>query len=179
MKKPTMIIGKKQIVLAGMTLLLGVAVYINYAVSANGNGIKSTDKIESKSVNYGDAQLVSNEAEEDFFAQARIDRMTSRDEAVETLQTIMGGGDTTDEEKAVASEEAATITGLIESESKVENLIKAAGFEDCVVYLDGETANIVVKAPEGLIDSEAAQIKDILLGEVDVANENIMIYDVE
>lgn len=179
MKKPTMIIGKKQIILAGMTLILGVAIYINYAVSASGKGIKTTEKVESKSVNYGEAQLVNGEGENDYFAQARIDRMTSRDEAVQTLQTIMNGGDSTNEEKAVATEEASTISGLIESESKVENLIKAAGFEDCVVYLDGETANIVVKSPEGLIDSEAAQIKDILLGEVDVANENIRIFDVE
>ena len=35
MKKPTMIIGKKQIILAGMTLILGLAVYINYAVSTS------------------------------------------------------------------------------------------------------------------------------------------------
>ena len=89
MKKPTMIIGKKQIILAGMTLLLGVAVYINYAVSANGNGIRSTDKIESKSVNYGDAQLVNNNAEDSYFAQARIDRMTSRDKAVESPPPII------------------------------------------------------------------------------------------
>ncbi len=181
MKKPTMIIGKKQIILAGMTLILGAAIYINYAVSASGGGIKTTGKTDAKSVNYGDAQLVSGEetSGDDYFAQARIDKMTSRDEAVQTLQTIMTGGDATDEEKTVAAEDAAVVSGLIESESKLENLIKAAGFEDCVVYLDGKTANIVVKSPEGLIDSEAAQIKDILLGEVDVANENIRIYDVE
>ena len=29
MKKPTMIIGKKQIILAGMTLILGLAVYLS------------------------------------------------------------------------------------------------------------------------------------------------------
>lgn len=179
MKKPTMIIGKKQIILAGMTLVLGVAVYVNYAVSANGNAIKSTGKLDSHSVNYGDTQLVSNDSSSDYFAKVRIDRMQSRDKAVQTLKTIMSGGDSTDEEKTVATEEAATMSGLIEKESKVENLIKAAGFEDCVVYLDGETANIVVKTTEGLIDSEAAQIKDILLDEVDVANENIRIIDVE
>ncbi len=178
MKKPTMIIGKKQIMLAGMTLILGVAVYINYAASATGNGIKSTDKIQSQSVNYGDAQLVNNTTE-DNLAQARIDKMKSRDEAVQTLQTIMGGGDSTEEEKSVATEDAATLTGLIETESKVENLIKAAGFQDCVVYLDGNSANIVVKTSDGLIDTEAAQIKDILLSEVSVENENIRIFDVE
>ena len=177
MKKPTMIIGKKQIVLAGLTLILGVAVYVNYIFSSGGGSIQKTSKIENQAANYGDAQLVNADSTEDYFSQARIDRMNSRDEAVETLKTIMNGGDSTEEEQEVASEEAATISGLIQTESKVEDLIKAAGFEDCVVYLDGENANIVVKS-EGLADSDAAKIKDILLGEVDVANENIRIFDV-
>lgn len=179
MRKPSMIIGKKQIALAGLTLLLGTAVYVNYAVSSGGSELKVTDKVETRSVNYGETQLVSTEPAEDYFAKARIDRMTSRDKAVETLQLIMSGGDSTEDEKSVAAKDAASMSGLIESESKIENLIKAAGFEDCVVYLDGKTANIVVKSPQGLIESEAAQIKDILLGEVTVANENIRIFDVE
>ena len=177
MKKPTMIIGKKQIILAGMTLILGLAVYINYAVSTSDGKIKATDVVKSQSVNYGDAQLVSTDSTSDYFAQARIDRMNSRDEAVETLKNIMNGGDSTEEEKKVAEEEASAMTGLMESESKGET---AAGFEDCVVYLDGDNANIVVKTDsDGLVASEAAQIKDILLSEVSVANENIRIYDVE
>lgn len=179
MRKPSIIIGKKQIALAGLTLMLGTAVYVNYAVSSNGKELKTTEKVETRTVNYGDTQLVNAEPAEDYFSKARIDRMTSRDKAVETLKTIMSGGDSTEEEKTVASKEAASMSGLIESESKVENLIKAAGFEDCVVYLDGQNANVVVKSPQGLIASEAAQIKDILLGEVSVANENIRIFDVE
>ena len=38
MKKPTMIIGRKQIVLSALTLVLGAAVYLNY-VLAGGNGL--------------------------------------------------------------------------------------------------------------------------------------------
>ena len=105
--------------------------------------------------------------------------MNSRDEAVETLKNIMNGGDSTEEEKKVAEEEASAMTGLMESESKVETLVKAAGFEDCVVYLDGDNAIVVKTDSDGLVASEAAQIKDILLSEVSVANENIRIYDVE
>lgn len=179
MKKPTWIIGKKQIILAGMTLVLGIAIYINYAVASTGGDIKATDKVKNQSVNYGDAQLVNTDGTEDYFAKARMERMTSRDKAEETLKNIIGGGDSTDEEKSVAAEDAAAMTSLMESESKIESLIKAAGFEDCVVYLDGENANIVVKTDsDGLVASEAAQIKDILLSEVDVANENIRIFDV-
>ena len=179
MRKPTMIIGKKQIALAGLTLMLGVVVYANYALSSKSGEIKTTDKVETRSVNYGDAQLVNGEPTEDYFAQARIDKMKSRDEAVQTLQLIMTGGDATEEEKQTASEQASTVSGLIESESKIESLIKAAGFEDCVVYLDGKSANIVVKTSGELIESEAAQIKDILLGEGSVPNENIRIFDID
>jgi len=74
--------------------------------------------------------------------------------------------------------EAVNVSQLSESESKIESLIKAQGFEDCVVYLDGETASIVVRS-DGLLSSEAAQIKDILLSEVEVASENIRIFEVE
>ena len=181
-RRMSFIIGKRHIMLAGMTLILGTAVYVNYAMSSAG-GIKSTGKVENKSISYGDAQLVSakesGSSGEDYFAKARLDRTTSRDKAVETLQTIMSGGDSSPEEQEEAAQQASAMTGLIEKESKVENLIKAAGFADCVVYLDGENANIVVKSEEGLIQTEAAQIKDILLSEVTVPAENIRIYDVE
>lgn len=177
MKMPNVIIGKKQIILASLTLILGLAIYINYIASNGSNEIKATQKVDGVSVNYGESQLVSSSEADDYFAQARIDKMNSRDEAVETLQVIMSGGDSTEEEQDVASEKAASISALIESENQIESLIKAAGFEDCVVYLDGENANIVVKS-DGLVASQAAQIKDILLSEVSVESENIRIFDV-
>ncbi len=179
MKIPNFIVGKKQIILASLTLFLGLAIYVNYAMNTDKDDIKTTKVVNTKSSNYGVADFVNESSDEDdYFAQARLDRMTSRDEAAQTLETIIGGGDSTDEEKDVASEEAVSISKLIESESKIENLIKAAGYEDCVVYLDGTGANIVVKS-DGLEKAQAAQIKDILLDEVDVANENIKIFDVK
>lgn len=178
MKMPNAIIGKKQIIFAGITLALGLAIYANYALSLDDGEIKATEKVNGGvSINYGESQLVDSKTD-DYFAQARLDKLNSRDESIETLQTIMSGGDSTAEEQDVATEKAISISALIESENQVESLIKAAGFEDCVVYLDGENANIVVKS-EGLEASQAAQIKDILLSEVDVENENIRIYDVK
>ncbi len=179
MKKPTLIIGKRQLLLAGMTLVLGAAVYVNYTYSSAGTDIKKTDAVKSRSVSYGEAELVSTDSAADYFSQVRIEKMNSRDEAVQTLKSIIGGGDATPEEKAVAEQSAQAMASLMESESKVESLVKAAGFEECVVYLDGKNADVVVKTEsEGLQSSEAAQIKDIILSQVTVPNENIRIYDV-
>ena len=191
MRKPNLIIGKKQIILASLTLVLGIAVYMNYVFAEVGNDIAADAEIQSAAgtqVNYGDAAFVGADSSDpaepasagasDYFAQARLSRMTSRDDAVQTLSAILGGGDLTEEENAAYTMEAVNLSQLSESESKVESLIRAQGFEDCVVYLDGETASIVVKS-EGLAAEQAAQIKDILLTEVTIPAENIRIFEVK
>lgn len=191
MRKPNLIIGKKQIILASLTLVLGIAVYMNYVFAEVGNDIAADAEIQSAAdtqVNYGDAAFVGADSSDpaepasagasDYFAQARLSRMTSRDDAVQTLSAILGGGDLTEEENAAYTMEAVNLSQLSESESKVESLIRAQGFEDCVVYLDGETASIVVKS-EGLAAEQVAQIKDILLTEVTIPAENIRIFEVK
>lgn len=182
MRRVNLIIGKKQIILACLTLILGIAIYMNYALTPTDSSFTVEDgmiEAAEASANYGDAEFVASEGDaNDYFAQVRLTRMTSRDEAVETLSAILNGGDLSDEETAVYTSEAVTLSKLSESEGRVESLIKAQGFDDCVVYLNGETANIVVRT-EGLAAEQAAQIKDILLTEVIIPAENIRIFEVK
>ncbi len=185
MKKPTVIIGKKQIIMTCLTLMLAIAVYINYAAAPElgRDGVLQTAET-GDTVSYGDTEFVNADAElaktssSDFFAQARLDKMTNRDEAVQTLQTMIGGGDITNDEMVVNAIDAVEVSRLIESEGTIESLVKAQGFEDCVAYLDGETAKVVVKT-EGLDKAQAASIKDIILGETEVSAENIRIFEVK
>lgn len=208
MKKPTFIIGKKQIILSCLTLMLGIAVYVNYALTENDIKVKTADVSAGLSVDnkasdnsdaeagndtsaaaseaedaaadnekYGESTFVNGEDTDDYFAQVRLEKMTNRDEAVQTLQTIMGGGDITNDEAVTTALDAVELSRLIESEGNIETLIKAQGFEDCVVYLDGESAKIVVKS-EGLDKAQAAAIKDIILSEISIPAENIRIFEV-
>ena len=107
-----------------------------------------------------------------------FEKMENRDEAVQTLQAIMGGGDITNDEMVTNALEAVEVSKLIESEGNIESLIKAQGIQECVVYLDGESAKVVVKT-EGLDKAQAAAIKDIILGEVTIPAENIRIFEVK
>lgn len=184
MRKPSVIIGKKQIILSCLTAMLAVAVYINYSLS---DKTAVSTPVSELTGSLGDTEFVNagpeslnneNEMNEaaDFFARARLEKTTNRDEAVQTLQMIMGGGDLTEDEAVTTALNAVEVSGLIESEGRIESLIKSQGFEDCVVYLDGEGAKIVVKT-EGLDAAGAALIKDIVLGEAAVASENIRIFE--
>jgi stage III sporulation protein AH len=184
MRKPTITIGKKQIILSCLTLILGVAVYTNYALSKE--PAKKADKPEQvnttvsldDTANYGDSEFVNAETTEDFFATARLEKATNRDLAVETLQSIIGGGDLTEDEMVTNAINAVEVSKLVEKESEIESLIKAQGFTDCVVYLSSDGAKVVVKT-EGLDTATAAVIKDIILGAVAVPTENIRIFELK
>lgn len=191
MRKPSIIIGKRQIVLSCLTAMLAIAVYINYTMSDNNlKVITPTSEIAGNQNHYGDTEFVNAQADdeqdtpvnaqgtEDFFAKARLEKTTNRDEAVQTLQMIMGGGDLTDNEIITTALGAVEVSNLIQCEGKIESLIKSQGFSDCVVYLDSESAKVVVKS-DGLEAADAALIKDIILGEVSISSENIRIFEVK
>lgn len=199
MKKPTVIIGKKQIIMTCLTLVLAIAVYINYTSAPNllkkGSSVEVAEMGDT--VNYGETEFVNNNSGEsvelvnaeadsadavnassDYFAQARLDKMNNRDEAVQTLQTIIGGGDLTEDELVVNALDAVEVSKLIETEGTIESLVKAQGFDDCVAYLDGENAKVVIKT-EGLDKAQAAAVKEIILSEAKVSAENIRIFEVK
>lgn len=186
MKKPAVIIGKKQIVMACLTMILGIAVYVNYVLSdpADRFSVESVSEGEeygeTKFVNAdnNDLSSLSNVNAADYFAQARIDKASSRDEAVQTLQTVMGGGDISENEAVVNALAAVELSQMTELESKMESLIKARGYQDCIVYLDEDDVKVVVQS-DGLDTAQAAAIKDILLSEAKISAQNIRIFEVK
>ncbi len=130
MKKPTIIIGKKQIIMTCLTMMLAIAVYINYATAPKvGDGEKlANNTVKNDTVNYGETEFVNGNADTvDYFAQARLDKMNNRDEAVQTLQTIIGGGDLSDDEMVSNALDAVEVSKLIEAEGTIESLVRGAG----------------------------------------------------
>ena len=194
-KRLNLIIGKKQIIIVGLTLILGVAVYVNYLVGTDmtsDSPVVADSKLQNTE-NYGDQKFVSNAVgnatsdvsynltasdADEYFARARMDKEESRAEAIEMLQTIYSGGDSTETELAVMAQNAETMSSYIESESKIENVLKAQGFEDVLCYLSESGASVIVKT-SGLEPAQAAQIKNALLSEVDIPTEKISILEIK
>ena len=180
MKRLNVILGKKQLVAAGLTVLLGTAVAVNFIYSG-GKDKKLTAEVSGTT--YGEADLVSvdksGEAADSsaYFAQARLDKQSSREEAAEVLQSMYQGGDLTKDELAAVEVDAMKMGGYIESENKIESMLKAQGFEDALCYLSDSSANIIVKTP-GLDAAGAAKIKSTLLSEAEFTNDQITIVEV-
>ncbi len=176
-KKLGFSVKKKHIAVASMMLMLSAAVYINYLYAAG-----DIDSVETGK-NYGDSILVDSSAEESitdvsaYFSEARVSRQQSRDEAVATIENLYDVAKEDSSEVAVLAEKAGEIAANMELETKVESLIKAKGFDECIVYISGEYADVMVHT-DGLLPTEAAVIKEAIIKETSVPVENISIVEV-
>ncbi len=177
-KKLNFSLKKKHIAVASMVLMLSCAVYINY-LYASGN----IEDFVDTGKNYGDSILVEGNANEEitdvsaYFSEARVSRQKSRDEAVATIENLYGVAEDDSEQVSVLAEKAGEIAENMELENKIETIIKAKGFEDCIVYISGDYADVMVQT-EGLLPTEAAVIKEAIIQETSVPVENISIVEV-
>ena len=192
-----MTMGKRQLVLAALVVSLGAAVYLSWALPGN-TQLPATDAVmsgrelgetllvnASESENSGatdeDSSAVDTSASaagDDYFASARLSREKARDEAVETLQKVTSGSDQTDTAKQTAVSQANVIAKDIVKETEIENLIKAKGFADCVVFLQDDKCSVVVKTKSNS-QNDAIVIRDIVSDQAGISYDKIKIVECE
>lgn len=99
-----------------------------------------------------------------YFDDARYARLQSREEAIALLNSVIEDDSVTEEIRANAYEEVVAYAKITEGETALEGVLKAKGFEECIVYLTKESATVVVSA-ETLTDQQTVQIFDAVLGQ--------------
>ncbi len=175
--------GRKQLVLASLVLALGAAVYLNWQFAGT-NKLPIGDG-EDTSSQLGAAQLVNNayvetvtddlqaKAGTDMFAEARLSRQNSRDEALELLDGVLEDVDADSEAKKAAVEEASAMAKNILKETNVESLLKAKGYEESVAYITTEECSVVVAGD--LQDSDMLIVQEIVIEQTGLTAEKIKI----
>lgn len=114
----------------------------------------------------------------DYFVPARsTGRMPGRSSS-DIVKDMMNDVKATDEIKKQAADKVEAVTKAIEQESKIESLIKAKGFTDCVVYIEDKNCQIVVRS-EGLQMQDTVQITEIVTSQSDITAQNINIVPVK
>ncbi|MGW8114501.1 SpoIIIAH-like family protein [Caproicibacterium sp. NSD3] len=187
--------GKRQVILAALVVALGAAVYLNWQF-AGGNTVQMAGTTASEK-ELGQAQLVNadpstssvaDSSEEmttssaassssDSFTQARLTRQKARDQSVELLEKVTSDVSSSEDAKKEAVTKAAEIAQNIQQENNAENLIKAKGFNDCVVYLQNGTCNVVVSKGDKEMSEAVMLIKDIVVGQTGVTYDKIKIIE--
>ncbi len=194
---------KQQVTFLSLLLALAVAVFLNWQYATSESDFRLAEEeaiateltvypIENANANaqieadltksYGDAQLVSLSKTEglEYFEDARLSREKTRDEALEKMQNSLKNTELSDEEKSSLTQTLSDTINNITVEDEIESLAKAKGFIECIIYLDGDQADMAVMTKNNsLTQSEVMQLRDIIMSKTDVEAKNIKIVEVK
>lgn len=182
--------GKKQILLGTLAVALGVAVYLNYYFAQSpvlpdsniqieaGTKPGEDDKTLGEALNVnGNAENKEEQTPEEYFEMARKNREASRKEATQTVKDLLSDVKATDEQKNAVTAQVIAMTKAIEQESKIESLVKAKGFTDCVAYIENDSCSVVVHSDD-LTAQDAAKISQVVTAQSNISAEKINIVTV-
>ncbi len=154
---------KKIIVLSCMIALLAVTAVFNFVLT-------------TEAPNNNDPAIVTSA---NYFSQYRTERLTTRNEEILQLDAIIAQSSEGSSERAAALAMKIELTEMTEKEMLLESLIKAYGFEDVVVVMGIDSANVNVIAKDAdLTTDDAIIIYSIVQEEISSSPENVKIIPI-
>lgn len=110
-------------------------------------------------------------------AEAKLTREQLRSKNKETLLEIINNTNISDAQKQEAIDSMVELTDIAEREAAAEILLEAKGFEDVVVSITDNQADVVVNMTD-VDEAGRAQIEDIVKRKTGISGENIIITPV-
>lgn len=142
--------------------------------------------IENENVNQIENEISENTIEneviytssqniDEYFTTSKLERNTMYSQKIETYQDILSNNNVSDAQKKIAQEQIAKANKEQNAIMIAENLIKTKGIDDLIIFVNGESINVIVKGDD-LEKDEIAQIQNIVTRELeaDIANVHIM-----
>lgn len=174
---------KRNITMLAVLMFVCAAVALNWSYNNRwGNPDAEMVSAEDEAMMNANAEFSqSTEAStSEYFAEARLTRQVSRDEALQLLQTAASAETASQETIDSAMNAISAMAACSMQESQIENLLIAKDFADCVVYIGNDSVTVAVPAPaEGLSEEAVARITDIICTETSYEAAQLSIIEVK
>ena len=172
---------KRNITMIAVLLFVCAAVLLNWSYN-NRWGEPDAEMVSAEDEAMAQANALSGEESvaASYFAEARLTRQVSRDEALQLLQTAATAETASQEtiDSAMSAISAMATTSM--KEAQIENLLIAKEFSDCVVYIGDGKITVAVPAPEeGLSEDAVARISEIICSETEYEASQLSIIQVK
>ena len=169
--------------------MLAVMMFVCAAVALNWSYNSRWGKPDAGMVDAEDEAMAAAQVEfektlvtsgTEYFAEARLTRQVSRDEALELLQTAAASDAASQETIDGAMSAITNMAAWSLQETQIENLLLAKNFEDCVVYIGTDRVTVAVPAPvEGLSEEAVARITDVICTETNYSPSQLSIIELK
>ncbi len=182
-KNRMFVVRKRQIAAVTLILLIGVAGYLNLSVKNNGEDPNISVMFNNATKKLGEAKMVNSSGDDttatsNYFTNAKMDREKKRDESIEMLSEILNSKEADAVSKENAKAQIELLAKFTDCEVKAENLIKAKGYQECIVFM-GENITSIAVLTEGLNEIDAANITQIAADTGGCTPEQVKIIEIK
>ena len=144
------------------------------------NTNNSSENVTQEEKNKNETEETSsNETnEEDYYANAKLERDKMYAEMISNYEKILNNSNSSEAQKSIVAQEITKINNTKNAIMISENLLKNKGFEDLIIFVNGDSISVVIKAKE-LTQEQIAQVQNIIVRELKADIENIHISNKE
>lgn len=134
------------------------------------NNDNATTTVTTSSSNINSTQDIDS-----YFTSSRLERESMYSQRIENYQDILNNSNVSEAQKKTAQAEITKLNNEQNAIMIAENLIKTKGIEDLIIFVNGESINVIVKGDE-VKKEEIAQMQNIITRELeaDIGNIHIM-----
>ena len=141
---------------------------INNENTTNTTSDNSNDNGETTQTN------AQTSTDDDYFTKSKLERDTMYSQMLESYENILNSTNSLETQKQSATDEIKKINDTKNSIMICENLIQTKGFENSIIFVNGDSISVVLKSDE-LTQEEVAQVQNIISREMNCEIENIHI----
>ena len=145
-------------------------------IKSNDQHTESKENIVQNEINT--STTVTETSGDQYFAELRLERDKMYSQMLESYQKILSNNQISETQKEISENEIKKINDTRNAIMIAENLIKNKGFQDLIIFINGDSISIIVKAKE-LKEEQIAQIQNIISRELKGEIENIHISNKE
>ena len=183
---------KRNLTVLTVVLFVAAAVYFNWSYNQQ-FGTADTDMVMAEDEAMEKAGTKPKEAEatepadpepdqpvSDYFAQARLTRQQARDEALNLLESASAADGASQETIDSAMTAISAMAADSMTETRIENLLLAKGYADCVAYITSDGISVAVPSPtDGLTSAQVAAITDIITSDTEFTASQLKVVEVK
>ena len=110
----------------------------------------------------------------DYFVKSKLERDTMYSQMIETYEKVLNSTNSLETQRQSATQEIQKINDTKNSIMICENLIRTKGFENNIIFVNGDSVSIIIGVEE-IKTEEIAQVQNIIAREMKAEIENIHI----
>ncbi len=133
----------------------------------NENATKENTIVQTSGTNTKEAS--------DYFVKSKLERDKMYSQMLETYENVLNSSNSLETQKQSATDEIKKINEIKNSIMVCENLISTKGFNNNIVFVNGESISVIIGSEQELTKEQVAQIQNIISRELKANIDNIHI----